>query len=43
MGKGFNLSKSISSISGFKFALFDFSANLEVSTPVTSFKSSYVA
>ena len=39
----FNFSTSILSISAFKVAKFDFSANLEVSIPVAFFKSASVA
>ena len=39
----FNFSTSILSISAFKVAKFDFSANLEVSIPVAFFKSAFVA
>ena len=42
-GTVFNLSTSILSTSVFKLAKFDSSAKLEVSIPVASFKSAFVA
>ena len=42
-GTGTNLSISSLSTSVFKLAKFDFSAKLEVSIPVASFKSAFVA
>ena len=42
-GTVFNLSTSILSILAFKLAKLDFAATLDVSTPVTFFKSNFAA